>query len=332
VSTCTRCVLPSTIPGITFDEQGVCSYCRQYDRQRPALERLAQQMRLRFDALAGQLRQAAGYHCLLAWSGGKDSTYTLQLLRVRYGLRVLALTFDNGFVSPLALSNMARVSEALGVDHVIVRPAPDILRTIFRETARNPAIYSPKALLRASAVCTACMSIAKGIALSVALTRRIPLLTYGWSPGQVPLHSALFRRGPETLEAMVAAMREPLEAIAGSAVRAYFPDDYLLSGLRETPTDVAPLAFLDYDEDAVVECIRPLGWRPPQDTDANSTNCLLNAVAIQLHEKQMAYHPYAMEEAGLVRQGVLTRAEALAKLAPIEDSDALRQVRAKLGL
>ena len=33
-------------------------------------------------------------------SGGKDSTYTLSLLRQRYNLRVLAVTFDNGFISP----------------------------------------------------------------------------------------------------------------------------------------------------------------------------------------------------------------------------------------
>ena len=39
-------------------------------------------------------------HCLLGFSGGKDSSYTLWQLRERYGLRVLAVTLDNGFISP----------------------------------------------------------------------------------------------------------------------------------------------------------------------------------------------------------------------------------------
>ncbi len=332
MATCTRCVLPDTIPGITFDEQGVCSYCRQYDRQRPMLDRLSGKMRLRFEELLAELRPSPGYHCLLAWSGGKDSTYTLKLMRVRYGLRVLALTFDNGYVSPLAQRNMVRVSEALGVDHVTVRPNPGTLRAAFRAAIENPAMYGPKALMRASSVCTACMSIAKGIMLSAALAQRIPLVVFGWSPGQVPLPSALFRRSPEMLRAMVAAMREPLENAVGSAIAPYFPDDAALAGLQEAPVDAAPLAFLEYDEDRIVESITALGWRPPDDTDANSTNCLLNAVAIALHENQMAYHPYAMELAGLVRQGVLDRTQALSRLAPAEDSEALAQVRATLGL
>ena len=92
-----------------------------------------------------------------------------------------------------------------------------------------------------------------------------------------------------------------------------------------------PLAFFGYDEERSVEQIEPLGWKLPKDTDANSSNCLLNGFATQVHLEKFGFHPYALEIAGLVRQGYITRDAGLSKLSSPADEEISSSVKKKLG-
>jgi hypothetical protein len=267
---------------------------------------------------------------MVSWSGGKDSTYTLWLLTRQYGLRTLAFTFDNGFVSPGALRNMRVVAENLGVDHVIVKPSFGLLREVF-VASKDPEMYPLRALERASGICNTCMALAKGIGLRIALEKEIPMLAYGWSPGQIPIASAIFRTNGRMLRAMIGAAKDPLEKATDGEVGPYFPEERHLERMQSFPYNVSPLAFLDYDEEAAVRCIRALGWERPEDTDPNSTNCLLNSFANAVHQEQMGYHPYAMELAGLVREGHMEREEALERLATPANPEVMAAVEEKLG-
>ena len=89
---------------------------------------------------------------------------------------------------------------------------------------------------------------------------------------------------------------------------------------------------MDYDEETAVQRIKALAWERPQDTDPNSTNCLLNSYANTIHLKQMGYHPYAMELAGLVRKGYMSREQALARLEVAAVPEIVAAVEAKLGI
>ena len=327
---CTRCVLPESFPGIRFDADGVCQYCRQM----PSHEQREEQknrLRRRFEELIDQVRDRPGYHCLVSLSGGKDSTYTLWLLGKQYGLRTLALTFDNGFVSPDTLKNMRLVTENLGTDHLIVKPRIDLLRKVFLAST-HPGVYPLKALGRASGICNACMSIAKGVALRTTLEKEIPLLAYGWSPGQIPLSSAFYRTNRPMLQKTVSVALAPLETAAGSEMANYFPDAQQLETVCEFPYYLSPLVFLDYDEGAILRRIDKLAWSPPSDTDPNSTNCLLNGTANAIHIEQMGFHPYVMDLAGLVREGHLEREEALSRLEVPAVPEVMAAVEAKLGI
>jgi tRNA(Ile)-lysidine synthase TilS/MesJ len=66
----------------------------------------------------------------MCYSGGKDSTYTMDILKKRYGLSILAVTFDNGFIAPAAIDNMRVVVENIGVDHLIFKARFEILKKI----------------------------------------------------------------------------------------------------------------------------------------------------------------------------------------------------------
>ena len=103
---CNRCILPETFPGIKFDEQGICNHCRRDKSTEPEKVSRKSDYRERLDKLIQDTKGSAPtYDAIMAYSGGKDSSYTLKILRERYDLRILAFTFDNHFVSPFANSD-----------------------------------------------------------------------------------------------------------------------------------------------------------------------------------------------------------------------------------
>jgi N-acetyl sugar amidotransferase len=113
---CVRCLYDTSIPGITFDEDGQCSYCAlhdQMDSQYPtgpegesALQAMVDEMKM-----AGTGRD---YDCILGVSGGCDSSFLAHEM-VRRGLRPLAVHFDNTWNSPIATNNIYTVLDRLEV-------------------------------------------------------------------------------------------------------------------------------------------------------------------------------------------------------------------------
>jgi tRNA(Ile)-lysidine synthase TilS/MesJ len=327
---CSRCVLPETFPTIQFDEEGVCNYCRSFKGGQPQ-EEIRKRYREKFEKLSDGNRGQGDYDALMAYSGGKDSTYTLDIFKNYFNLRVLALTFDHGFVSPYAIRNMKMLTDRLGIDHVIIKPNFNILKKIFTASI-NGNLYSKKTLERASTICTSCMSLVKFIALKMAIEKKIPFIGYGWSPGQAPVQSSVLKTSPAFIKASQKAILDPLYEKVGDGIMAYFlPSEYFEKSDR-FPYNIHPLAFMDYEEEKIYRRIKELGWEPPADTDPNSTNCLLNAFANRVHQEQHGFHPYAFEIAGLVRMGVLSREEGLKRLNEPGDERVIADVKAKLAI
>jgi hypothetical protein len=96
--------------------------------------------------------------------------------------------------------------------------------------------------------------------------------------------------------------------------------------------NISPLAFLDYDEETALHRISAVARERPQDTDPNSTNCLLNSFANLVHVEQLGYHPYATELASLVRGEYMDRQEALKRLGTAPVPKIVAAVEAKLGI
>jgi len=214
---------------------------------------------------------------------------------------------DNGFISPRTVENIKNVVENLGIDHIMYKPRFDILKKLFG-TAKDSDIYPRKTLERASTICTTCMGIVKFITLRMAIESGIPFIVYGWSPGQAPIEASIFKNNPSMIKSMQSVLLEPMKAIVGDVI------------------------FLEYDEDKIVEKIKELGWVKPEDTDPNSTNCLLNSFGIQVHRKRLGFHPYAYELANLVREGYMDRDEAIARLETEDNEEIIELVKRKLGI
>ena len=113
---CAKCLLPVTFPFIEFDEKDVCNICNNYkikNQPRP-IENLFK--------LVDKYRGKNGEpDCIVPFSGGRDSTYTLHLVKNVLKLNPIAFTYDWGMVTDLARRNIARVCSKLGVENIIVR-------------------------------------------------------------------------------------------------------------------------------------------------------------------------------------------------------------------
>jgi glutamine---fructose-6-phosphate transaminase (isomerizing) len=112
---CTKCILPETFPFIEFDAQGECSYCRNYKPQKQiqSFDRLK-------ELVAPYKRNDGRSDCIVPFSGGRDSTYSLHIVKKELGLNPIAFTYDWGMVTDLARRNIARVCGKLGVENIIV--------------------------------------------------------------------------------------------------------------------------------------------------------------------------------------------------------------------
>lgn len=114
---CTRCIFDTSIPGVSFDEKGECNFCKIHD----VLDKiypLSNDGKQQFDKLIEKIKRDGKnkkYDCVVGVSGGRDSTYTLYLAK-KLGLRPLAVHFDNGWNSTIAVTNIKNIVSKLGVD------------------------------------------------------------------------------------------------------------------------------------------------------------------------------------------------------------------------
>ena len=112
---CNKCLLPETFPFIEYDELGICNYCNNYkNKNEPKpIEEL-------FDLVKPYRRLGGSPDCIIPYSGGRDSTYTLHIAKNVLNLNPISFTYDWGMVNDLARRNIARVCGKLGVENILV--------------------------------------------------------------------------------------------------------------------------------------------------------------------------------------------------------------------
>lgn len=110
---CTRCILPESYPYVRFDEQGVCHYCRTWKKITVKGEQAL------LDAVAPYRSKDGSPDVIVAFSGGRDSSYGLHYVKNVLEMNPVAFTYDWGMVTDLARRNQARVCGKLGVEHII---------------------------------------------------------------------------------------------------------------------------------------------------------------------------------------------------------------------
>ena len=163
---CTRCLLPETHETIVFDGDGVCNICRAQEFKQTQIDWAAKKKEL--DELIETYRGKADYDCLVPFSGGKDSTWTLHYLVKEYGIKPLVVRFDHGFLRPNLQENTQRILRKLGVDFHHFTPNWKVVRKLMLQ-----------AFLEKGDFCWHCHTGIFSYPMWVAIRYQVPLIFWG---------------------------------------------------------------------------------------------------------------------------------------------------------
>lgn len=140
---CKRCIYDESVPNIRFDNYGVCNYCRQIEElevQFPNDSR-GEEILLQLVAEMKEAGKGKKYDALIGVSGGCDSSYLMHLMAKEYGLRLLAVHFDNTWNTEIAKENIKAVIEKLDIDlfeyKVDSKEFDDILLSFLKSGVRD---------------------------------------------------------------------------------------------------------------------------------------------------------------------------------------------------
>jgi N-acetyl sugar amidotransferase len=165
VKTCTKCVMPETAESLDFSEP-VCSVCKQSEVKRD-IDWRGRQHVLR--ELCAQIRaMGREYDCVVPFSGGKDSTFTLWYAVRELGLRCLVVRFDHGFLRQTVRENSSRAFRRLGVDSLHFTPNWKIVRKLMLESLRRRGDF-----------CWHCHTGVFAYPMQVAIKWNVPLVIWG---------------------------------------------------------------------------------------------------------------------------------------------------------
>lgn len=162
---CTNCVIPETAETLTFSLEGKCSVCNQIDRKKKINW---EERNVILDKLIGEYRGKYDYDCIVPFSGGKDSTFTLwYLVRIKK-LKPLAVRFDHNFYRKTLEENNHRTMSKLGVDFVNYKSNFEIVKKTMLES-----------LIRRGDFCWHCHVGITAYPINIAIEKKIPLIFFG---------------------------------------------------------------------------------------------------------------------------------------------------------
>ena len=115
---CVQCVMDTSDPDITFNSDGLCSHCQNYEARKQAFVPETEEGKRLLEKMVAACKKAGkgkSYDCVIGVSGGVDSSYVAYLVN-KLGLRPLAVHLDNGWNSELAVSNIRNLLQKLGIE------------------------------------------------------------------------------------------------------------------------------------------------------------------------------------------------------------------------
>lgn len=309
---CSRCMLPETHETIVFDAQGVCNVCRgqEYKQEKVDWAKRKQELHELIDKHRGK----RDYDCIVPFSGGKDSTFTLYNLVVEHRLKPLVVQFDHGFMRPNLRANNERTFKKLGVDTLSFRPNWHVVRKLMLESLKRKGDF-----------CWHCHTGIFSYPMQLAVKFDIPLLFWGEPSAEYTSYYSY--EEPEEVDEKrfnrfvnLGINAEDMQGmVAGLTARDVAPFRYpALKDLRRVGVRSVCLgSYIPWDVKKQVELIRSeLGWEGdkvegvPGEYPYEKIECFLQGVRDYLKFIKRGYGRTAHLASIDIRNGRLDRATA----------------------
>src|SRR3989344_1341685 len=257
---CTRCVLPETHESIVFDEEGVCNICRNFKvKEDIDWKKKGEEL----EALIKEARGKGAYDCIVPFSGGKDSTFTLWYIVKKLKLKPLVVSFDHGFYRPRTIENNEKTQRALGVDFLKFRSDWKVVRLLMNEALKRKGDFDWHAHAGSFAY-----------PMQIAVKHQIPLLFWGEPSAEYTAYYS-YKDTEEVDERRfnrfvnLGITAEDMEGFLGGKVTARDLDPYRYQALKDLKSlnirSVCLGSFIPWDVKKNYEIInRELGWQGDQ--------------------------------------------------------------------
>jgi len=318
---CTRCVLPETYPSITFDENGVCNFCLDYEVK----EREDQGGHFNSEAdvkAALQKYKNLGrkYDLLVPLSGGVDSCFTLIEIVERFGLKPMVFHSDHGWDDPTATQNVENLCKELDVDLLIWKNDMNFMRKLFKYfNESDDYTVSP---------CYPCGNMLYLNGLELADHFNIPLVINGYSKGQAAMmhdkEKAQDWYGRMINVILETGDREFFEAFTRKWEMLKKQVIYQSRQDLEGPVDSEKILFIPFfvfkfyktdKEELERICRERFDWQPMKVSyPARTTNCEMIWLNSYRDMNKRNYTHYHDEYSTIIRAGEMTREQALKDL------------------
>lgn len=312
LNSCSRCMLPETHETIVFDGNGVCNVCRGQEYKQEKVDWAKRKTELL--ELIEKYRGKYDYDCLVPFSGGKDSTFTLYNLVVEHKLKPLVVQFDHGFMRPNLRANNERTFKKLGVDSISFKPNWHVVRKLMMESLKRKGDF-----------CWHCHTGIFSYPMQLAVKFNVPLLFWGEPSAEYTSYYSY--EEPEEVDEKrfnrfvnLGINADDMEGmIEGVTARDLAPFRYpALKELRRVGVRSVCLgSFIPWDVKKQVELIRSeLGWEGdkvegvPSEYPYEKIECFLQGVRDYLKFIKRGYGRTAHLASIDIRNGRLDRATA----------------------
>ncbi len=186
---CKECCALETQDSLRFDENGVCSVCNQIKAKRTAIDWDRRKKML--IELCDRYRGKHPYDCIVPFSGGKDSTYTLWYLVKKLNMKPLVVSYDHGFYRPRHLANRERTLKKLDCDFILFKTSWKVVRELMLESLRRRGDF-----------CWHCHCGIYAGSMQMAVKYKIPLIFWGQPNSEYDSYGYSFEEIEEVNEKM----------------------------------------------------------------------------------------------------------------------------------
>lgn len=310
ITRCNVCVLPSNYPKISFDANGICSFCIEYDKKTHIDEESA-----KLKELIDRAKQiTTPYQVIVPISGGKDSAFALYTMVRNYNLRALAINFDNGFRSQAAENNLNAIIKALSVDYVSLKPNWNLMKDLYATFIKGPGEF-----------CSVCNAVGYLTIMTYIMGEQIkynvrfPVIG-GWSqeleamPGLYSFDMKYFYDvisgaglGSKLLQSSLITEPCLMSLMQLSDPRQLTNEDELKIDYLMLPNHIP------WKIKGISKILRQeIGWSaPPEAENETHFDCVMYPVAKYLERRKFGFSQSTITYSSLVRSGQITREQAL---------------------
>ncbi|MBN1582134.1 MAG: ATPase [Anaerolineae bacterium] len=320
---CSKCVLSDKAPNIVFDQDGVCNYCHTY----PKFSYKGEAELIK--TLDSFRRPDSKYDCVVGLSGGRDSSYLLLKLVKDYGMKVLAVNYENPFTVPQAKKNIENALKALNVDIVHFQDKNNRHKRVFRDTVRAWFKRPSPALI--PIVCIGCKPAWIEI-YRIAKKHDIHCVASGGNPFEVisfkrelvgierdqDARSAFFKY-IYSLREIIKNMGYFTPGVVLTLMKSYLFGNPFSLGIRLFYPDltwVEMFNYIEWNEQEILSRIRnELGWEGPANIKSTwRFDCRVKHLVDLMYVKTLGLTDKDDFYAKVVREGLMDRADALERL------------------